>query len=132
MAHFQTKSVFALVTPKEASGKKVQLTARRIATKIYIEKLWLTEDQRAQINALYANPDASSLVTRVFDSKDPEEQCAAAALLASEGLDPDGREELGNRWSSRWGRPTENKGIVTRRELFQWCVMRFCECGQTN
>ncbi len=113
-------SPFRVVRPAEASGQQVQLTARRIASKVYIEKLWLTTEQRAQIDAFYANRDASPLVIRVFDANNTEEQREAAALLASEGLDPDGREELGNRWSSRWDGETEKRGIVTKRELFQW------------
>ncbi len=118
----QKQSQFRAVRPAEASGKQVQLTTRRLASRVYIEKLWLTTEQRAQIDAFYANPDASPLVIRVFDGQNMDDQQAAASLLASEALDPDGREELGNRWSSRWNRQTEKRGLVTRRELFQWCV----------
>ncbi|TFK78558.1 hypothetical protein K466DRAFT_507116 [Polyporus arcularius HHB13444] len=117
------RSKFLILKPKEASGQKVPLTALRRASNVYTKELCLTEEQKAKIEALYSDANASLRVDEEFDPEDLEEQRAAASLLASEGLDLDGRAGLGNRWTSRWSMKTGNRGLVTRRVLFQ------CDCG---
>lgn len=48
-------SKFVNVGAKEASRhEKVALTAFRKASKLYLDELWLTEDQRSRIEDLYA------------------------------------------------------------------------------
>ena len=113
---------FLLVTPEEASGQRVPLTARRKHADIYIKELWLNDEQRVKIEAMYTNENAPSRVDRVFNPVQHEEQLAAASLLASEGLDLDGRAALSNRWSSRWVGKSGKGAAETRRELFQWYV----------
>ncbi len=119
---------FLIITPAEASGQKVPLTAHRKAAAVYIKQLWLTPEQKKQIQELYSAPDTDTmLVDRVFDTITHKEQVAAASLLASEGLDLDGQAALSNHWSSRWASLSGRKGskIKMHWELFQWCVISF-------
>ncbi|RDX44477.1 hypothetical protein OH76DRAFT_1322336, partial [Lentinus brumalis] len=117
------KAKILLLTPEEASGQEVELSALRRNSDVYIEELWLTDDQREKLEAIYAFSGHPELCNRQFSVRKPKEQVEVAALLASEGLDPDGRASIGNRWTSRWWMDSEKKGIVTRRELYQ------CDCG---
>lgn len=117
-------SKFVNVGAKEASRhEKVALTAFRKASKLYLDELWLTEDQRSRIEDLYATDRTVSL--QYENPEDAEEQIAAASFLATSGLSLDARASLGNRWSSRWARRSGKKGSAkeTCRELFQWYVM---------
>ncbi len=125
------KAKILLLTPEEASGQEVELSALRRNSDVYIEELWLTDDQREKLEAIYAFSGHPELCNRQFSVRKPEEQVEAAALLASEGLDPDGRASIGNRWTSRWWMDSEKKGIVTRRELYQWCVSSLLVRQQT-
>jgi len=101
-----------------ASGEKNGLSARSQASKLYIDKLTLTESQKVQINELYA-------INQVEDTtytKDDNSQIGAAIALGTRHLDLDARESVGSRWSIKWSRSTGKKGKVTQRTLYQWCV----------
>ncbi|KAI1781826.1 hypothetical protein LXA43DRAFT_977888 [Ganoderma leucocontextum] len=118
---------FVVLSADEARGQKPKgtLSALRKTSRIYTDRLWLTDDQRRRIEHLYkSSTPGTHLVSQEYSPLSSEEQLAAAAFLASEGLDiGDGRASLGNRWSSRWVDVTGTAMWETKRELFQ------CDCG---
>ncbi|KAI0711901.1 hypothetical protein C8T65DRAFT_727049, partial [Cerioporus squamosus] len=104
----------------EAAGQKVSLPERRKATKVHVEKLCVTEEQKQAIAAIYAQERDISLS---YNSAEKDERIAAAAKLAEVGIDLEGRVGLGNRWSVRWSQPLRPKQR-TRRKLYQWYVVK--------
>jgi len=93
------------------------LPASRIAADVQIDKLFTTGDQRAQLDGIYRNQEAYD---HQFVAQDTQSQVAAAALLASHGLDLDSREDPANRWSTKWSL-TRGKGAEeVTRVLYQW------------
>lgn len=71
--HFRTR--FAYVSPEEASGAKVALSASREASQIYIKQLGLTGDQNDAVIALYQRGE---IYSKKFDPQSEEEQMVAA------------------------------------------------------
>ncbi len=110
---------FLYVSPKEARKEKVPLTALRSASDIYLRHLCMTPEQGIELKNLYK---AGSISASLYDPRHPEDQIAAAALLAELGLDLNAQESLGNRWSVRWSGDTGEDKRKTCRRLYQWCV----------
>lgn len=125
------KDPFIIVTPREASGRHVDLSSRRVAAQIYLDHLRPTAHQRSQIEDLY---EAGHAFEHLYRCLDQEDQLSAAALLASLGLDTDTRESVANRWHTRWSQPSGQNAEKTWRVLYQWCVRRNCNLknGRTN
>ncbi|OJT03174.1 hypothetical protein TRAPUB_6250, partial [Trametes pubescens] len=112
---------FRHVSVNEAAREKGALTSRRKASEIYIDKLWLTADQRRSIEELYT---ANEIPSWDYCAEVDEDQVAAAARLAGEGLEVDRMaKSLGNRWSVRWSRNSGQGFQETCRQLYQ------CDCG---
>lgn len=109
---------FRHVSINEAAREKGALTSRRKASEIYIDKLWLTTDQRRSVEELYA---ANGVPSWDYQPEVDEDQVAAATRLAGEGLEVgEMAKSLGNRWSVRWSRNSGQGFQETCRQLYQW------------
>ena len=83
---------FVVLSADEARGEKPEgtLSALRKASLVYVKKLWLTEDQRTRIDKLYKSDNPGfSITSQEYDPSSSEQQVAAVAFLASQGLDID-------------------------------------------
>jgi hypothetical protein len=97
-------------------GQKSSISLRSLASSVYIDHLVLTEQQKSQIEGLYANSQISDSVFKTNDG----DQIQAGAELATHGLDVEAREWIDSRWSMRWSM-TQGKGAKeTSRALYQW------------
>lgn len=110
-------SKFINLSVPEVRGDSVPLTAAQKATQVYLSKLYLTDEQRIQLVALY---EAAQTTDQVFEPSSEEEWLVAASWLAAAGLELDAKKELGNRWSNRWSQESGKKGQKVVRTLFQW------------
>lgn len=93
------------------------MTAAQLATDIYVDRLFLTEQQRKEISQLH---EASRIACHTYRPGSDADQLAAASWLAASGLDLDARKGLGNRWSSRWSQKSGQAGDEVIRKLYQW------------
>jgi hypothetical protein len=120
---------FATVSADEAAQglkrtserKNTTLPSRSLASDIQVKELSLTPKQRREIDALNASDAILDAKFYVNGDQEQQSQYAAAALMASHGLDLDSREANGNRWSVRWS--TSKDGGKTKRVLLQWYVI---------
>lgn len=111
---------FRHVSVGEAAREKGALTSHRKASEIYVDKLWLTADQRRSVAELQETDQIESWDYRPDADED---QVAAAARLAGEGLElGTTAKSLGNRWSVRWSRNSGKGFQETCRQLYQWYV----------
>ncbi|KAI8974268.1 hypothetical protein BD414DRAFT_517646 [Trametes punicea] len=113
---------FRVLNASEAAREKGALTSRRKFSEMYIKHLFLTEDQRQSIEELHrSHTDIKSFE---YSAENDEDQVAAAARLAGEGLELSSKvKSLGNRWSIRWSRSSGRGSQETCRQLYQ------CDCG---
>lgn len=106
---------------KVSNRDQATLSARRLAADTPLDALWLTREQKISINALAAD---DRLVDYVFNAKNQDSQTHAAALLASNGLDLESRDDPASRWSVRWTSKNQEAGSgQTNRVLYQWYVL---------
>ncbi|KAF9030850.1 hypothetical protein BDZ89DRAFT_1112078 [Hymenopellis radicata] len=101
------------------------LRARSQATDIPLKKLITTTEQLQKIEALYEQNIPETHQFFVAGPNATDSQIEAACLMASLGVDIDGRDDPSSRWNTRWSsaaaRHIESKD--TRRVLYQ------CDCG---
>jgi hypothetical protein len=112
---------FANYSPEEAGGDKSGLSARSRAAQLYNQHLKLNAEQSAALDQLYASNGISDIL---FKSMDNESQSKAQTLLAAYRLSLDAREDVGSRWSVKWGRTSGKSEGSTQRVLYQWFVLR--------
>jgi hypothetical protein len=105
----------------KAKRQKTILASRTLASDIQIKELWLTDEQRESINALYAT---NKIIDQLFPMDHDiasQSQMAAASFMATHNLDLDSREDPANRWSIRWVWTRAQGGPEqTKRVLLQW------------
>lgn len=108
------KDPFINLTAGQAKREKGQLSARSVASQLYIKELKGTKEQEKTIHTLYNEGQGFDTLYGCLSEND---QLNAAALLASLGLDVDTRESVANRWHVRWA---TGKNESTQRVLYQW------------
>jgi hypothetical protein len=116
-------------TTETASGSgKPALKQRTIASDIPLDKLKVSPEQLAQLKQIYANATTADHQNSVVDllyALGDDDQLAASAIMAQQGLDIDTREGLDNRWSQQWSRNSGKNVKVannTKKILFLWHV----------
>ncbi|KAJ6529343.1 hypothetical protein B0H19DRAFT_1274374 [Mycena capillaripes] len=119
-------------TTSEAATRnsKAPLKQRSLLSDIPLKKLMVSSAQLQQLEEMYrehatANDDGRIPVNYLYNLSD-DEQLAASAIMAQQGLDIDTREQMDNRWSQQWSCFSTNFVNVrdrTRRVLY------FCRCG---
>ncbi|KAK7018770.1 hypothetical protein VNI00_018232 [Paramarasmius palmivorus] len=124
------QAVWFNLTPAEASGQRDgNLSARRVASEIYTDKLTLTPSQKEQVSLLYAQ---NSIVDHQFSTRSDIDQSQAAVVLGVHDLHIGSAEDITSRWGMRWsdsgkeGRVGKGRNAEcnsTRRVLYQ------CQCG---
>lgn len=108
------KDPFVNVTSSQAKREKGTLSARSVASQLYIKELKATKEQEQTIHTLYSEGCGFDTL---YGCLNEEDQVNAAALIASLGLDIDTRESVANRWHVRWA---TGKSESTQRVLYQW------------
>ncbi|KAK7026686.1 hypothetical protein VNI00_015559 [Paramarasmius palmivorus] len=124
------RNVWINLTASEASGEKDGgLSARRLASDVYIDQLVLTPDQQQRISSLY---NQNSIMDYQFSARNDSDQSQAAVVLGIHDLHVGRSSDFRSRWGMCWndsgkegrggkGKNTENE--ATRRVLYQ------CHCG---
>ncbi|KAJ7027421.1 hypothetical protein C8F04DRAFT_1189549 [Mycena alexandri] len=119
-------------TPETASrSRKAPLKQSSIASDIPLDKLKISPAQREQLQQIYesnATATPGNEVSRVdyFYTLSDDDQLAASAIMAQQGLDIGAQERIDNRWSQQWGRASNLSAKAktkTRRVLY------LCRCG---
>ncbi|KAJ7016474.1 hypothetical protein C8F04DRAFT_981424 [Mycena alexandri] len=114
-------------TPETASrSRKAPLKQSSIASDIPLDKLKISPAQREQLQQIYesnATATPGDEVSRVdyFYTCSDDDQLAASAIMAQQGLDIGARERIDNRWSQQWGRASNLSAKAktkTRRVLY--------------
>ncbi|KAF7355782.1 MULE domain-containing protein [Mycena sanguinolenta] len=113
-----------------SSGSKAPLKQRSFLSDISLKKMMVSAAQLEQLEELYCKPatdveDGVSPVDYLYTLND-DDQLAASAIMAQQGLDVDAREQLDNRWSQQWSSYSTNSINAenrTRRVLY------LCRCG---
>ena len=107
-----------IISKKENRTTQYQiqiLSALWKASQVYVKKLWLTQDQQAQINNLYnSNTLGFHVVEQEYNPLFPEQQVTTMAFLSSHGLDSAAQASIDNRWSSQWVSVTGKGDKVTK------------------
>ena len=116
----KTLSRWSILTPEEASGRKVLLSAKREAVAVYTKYLNLSEDQQEKMTLLYDNGLITDIKFRNLDEKD---QLEATTMLGINHLDLDARERPDSRWSIKWSKGSGWGEGETRQVLYQWYVI---------
>ncbi|KAL0564510.1 hypothetical protein V5O48_017535 [Marasmius crinis-equi] len=127
----RSKATWINLSPAEASGEKNgALSARRVASEVYVDKLTLTPIQKEQILSLYRD---NMIQDYQFSSHSEADQSQAAVVLGMHDLHIGSSEDITTRWGMRWsdsgkagrggGSPKRHNSNATRRILTQ------CYCG---
>lgn len=109
------------------SGKKAPLKQGSVLSDIRLNKMKVSPEQLNQLEEMYRNratavDDGISPVDYLYTLND-DDQLAASAIMAQQGLDVDMREQLDNRWSHQWSSYSNNSVNArnrTRRVLYLW------------
>ncbi|KAJ7189803.1 hypothetical protein GGX14DRAFT_337081, partial [Mycena pura] len=113
-----------------ASRTKVPLKQSSVLSDIRLNKMKVSPEQFKELEEMYSNratavDDGISPVDYIYALND-DDQLAASAIMAQQGLDVDTREQLNNRWSHQWSSYSNNSLNArnrTRRILY------LCRCG---
>ncbi|KIJ32258.1 hypothetical protein M422DRAFT_265912 [Sphaerobolus stellatus SS14] len=119
----------ANVSMEEARGDKVKLISRRTAVETPWRQLDLTKDQWTLVQSLYEQQGLSldgTLQDHVFVEEDDASQLEAVSLLASLSFDIASLEDIGCRWSEKWGQVRGKGSGEQERSLYQ------CDCGRDH
>lgn len=122
---------WSIYTQETASrSHTAPLKQRTIASDVPLDKLKVSPEQLQHLQELYrASPtmadDGTAPVDYLYKVTD-DDQLAASAIMAQQGLDIDARERLDNRWSQQWSRNSAKSAKAvsnTRRILYLWWVV---------
>lgn len=119
-------------TPEtRASRKKAPLKQSSVLSDIRLNKMKVSPEQFKQLEEIYrshatAVDNRNSPVDHLY-RLDDDDQLAASAIMAQQGLDVDTREQLDNRWSHQWSSYSHNSLNArnrTRRILYLWYAVQ--------
>ncbi|KAJ6549967.1 hypothetical protein B0H19DRAFT_1264837 [Mycena capillaripes] len=118
-------------TPEtRASRKKAPLKQSSVLSDIRLNKMMVSPEQFKQLEGMYrshatAVDDGISPVDYLYTLSD-DDQLAASAIMAQQGLDVDTREQLDNRWSHQWS-SYSNNSLTARNRTRR--ILYLCRCG---
>jgi hypothetical protein len=111
-----------------SSGTKAPLRQRTLLSDIPLKKLLVSSVQLQELEEIYRRniatgvDDGTSAVDYLYTLSE-DDQLAASAIMAQQGLDIDTREQLDNRWSQQWSCYSTNSPKTrnrTKRVLYLW------------
>ncbi|KAJ7479629.1 hypothetical protein FB451DRAFT_1395192 [Mycena latifolia] len=117
-------------TPETASrNKQAPLKQRTIASDIPLDQLNVSPQQLKQLKEMHrghATTDDGVLPVDHLYTLSDDDQLAASAIMAQQGLDVDAREGIDNRWSQQWSRLSTNSVKATNKTRR---ILYLCRCG---